>query len=86
MFLLVTGASGAGKHRDVVRTALEQVCVRRARAARPAGNMAHAPRRPATAPGASRGPGQRRFVALIVEPIAPNLAALRRVSSNAERA
>jgi hypothetical protein len=26
------------------------------------------------------------FVALIVEPIAPNFAALRRVSSNAERA
>jgi pimeloyl-ACP methyl ester carboxylesterase len=34
----------------------------------------------------SRPAGQRRFVALIVEPIAPNLAALRRVSSNAERA
>ena len=28
----------------------------------------------------------RGFVALIVEPIAPNFAALRRVSSNAERA
>jgi hypothetical protein len=29
---------------------------------------------------------QPRFVALIVDPIAPNFAALRRVSSNAERA
>jgi hypothetical protein len=29
---------------------------------------------------------QRRFVAVIVDPMAPNLAALRRVSSNAERA
>jgi ubiquinone/menaquinone biosynthesis C-methylase UbiE len=32
------------------------------------------------------GVSQRRFLALIVEPIAPNFAALRRVSSNAERA
>jgi hypothetical protein len=29
---------------------------------------------------------QRGFVALIVAPMAPNLAALRRVSSNTERA
>jgi hypothetical protein len=33
-----------------------------------------------------REPHQRRFVALIVDPIAPNFAALRRVSSNADRA
>ena len=33
-----------------------------------------------------RSPDQRGFVARMVEPIAPNLAALRRVSSNAERA
>ena len=31
-------------------------------------------------------PVQLRLVALIVDPIAPNMAALRRVSSNVERA
>jgi hypothetical protein len=44
---------------------------------------------PGTCPGRrgnGRGPDQRGFVAPMVEPIAPNLAALRRVSSNAERA
>jgi hypothetical protein len=38
------------------------------------------------APRMLRRGRQRRLIALIVDPIAPNLAALRRVSSNVERA
>jgi hypothetical protein len=67
------------------RTMEGLIRVRRARAAPPARLLAHAAGRPATAPGGSRGAGQRRFVALIVAPIAPNVAALRRVSSNVDR-
>lgn len=61
-------------NREVARTALEQVCAR--------GDMALAPSCYAEDFADYVG----SLVARIVDPIAPNLAALRRVSSNVERA
>jgi hypothetical protein len=58
-------------NRDVARTAPEQVCA----------DMALGALRALVPPKAQPG-----LVAAIVQPIAPNLAALRRVSSNVERA